>query len=336
MNKSAWLVLLSLSFVPINQRPSDAPIPLPHLEKPEMVVMNDDYMAVADGASIKLFDGSSFQFIRTIGRDGQGPGEFQDFASPQLLPDHILVSSTNKISHFTYGGELIKEIKHDLVASIVVEIKDKYVAFVVIRPEDQSEDFQLAYNLYDANKQKIRELHRGGWLLKKNRRRRLFEIFFYDTFGDRIVLAHRQGLVIEILDPDGNILHTIEPEFQPIPFANKDKEKVIQYWREERGYNRQEVEVLKKRTDFPKYYPPLLAGRVDDGKIYAVTYRQEEGRRECLVYNLKGHFIKRTWLPLAMAAPNFAGPFDIRGEIFYQLLYGEKGAVWELHRHALE
>ena len=298
--------------------------------------MNDDYMAVADGASIKLFDGSSFQFIRTIGRDGQGPGEFQDFASPQLLPDHILVSSTNKVSRFTYGGELIKEIKHDLVASYVVEIKDKYVAFVVIRPEDQSGDFQLAYNLYDANMQKIRELHRGEWLLKKNRRRGFFEIFFYETYGERIVLAHRQGFVVEILDPDGNILHTIEPEFRPIPFTTKDKEGVITYLREDRGYNREQVEWLENRTDFPGHYPPLLAGRVDEGKIYAITYRQEEGRRECLVYDLSGRFIKRTWLPLAMAAPNSAGPFAIRGETLYQLIYDDQDSIWKLHRHPID
>jgi hypothetical protein len=336
MNTTSWLLVLSLVCVQDYQRPFDAPIPLPHLEKPETIVLNDDYMAVVDGTSIKLFDGSTFQFIRTIGRDGQGPGEFQDFASPQLLPDHILISSTNKVSHFSYDGELIKEIKHDLVASTVLEIKDKYVAFIVIRPEDQSGDFQLAYNLYDSNMRKVRELHRGEWILKKNRRRGFFEIFFYDTCQDKIVMAHRQGFVIEILDAEGNVLHTIEPEFQPIPFTNTDKERVITYWREDRGYNREQVEWLEKRTDFPDHYPPLLTGRVDGGKIYAVTYRQEEGRRECLVYDLNGRYIKRTWLALVMAAPNFAGPFDIRGEIFYQLTYDEKGAVWELHRHAIE
>lgn len=336
MNKSAWLVLLSLTCIPINQRPLDAPIPLPHLEKPEMVVMNDDYMAVADGASIKLYDGSSFQFIRTIGRDGQGPGEFQGFANPQLLPDSILVSSTNKISYFAYSGELIKEKKHDLMASFVLEIKDKYVAFVIIRPEDRSEDFQLAYNLYDSNMRKIRELHRGEWFIKKNRRRGFFEIFFYDTSQGKIVMAHRAGFVIEILDAEGNILHTIEPEFQSIPFTNKDKEKVITYWREERGYNREQVESLEKRTDFPDYYPPLLAGRVASRKIYAFTYAQKERRHECLVYDLDGRFIKRTWVPLTMAAPNSAGPFAIRGETFYQLIYDDEDSIWKLHRYPID
>jgi hypothetical protein len=336
MNKASWLVLLSLICVPSYQRPFDAPLSIPGLEKPETIVLNDDYMAVGDGTSVKLFDGSTFQFIRTIGRDGQGPGEFQDFASPQLLPEHILVSSTNKVSHFTYGGELTKEIRHDLAASYVLEIKDKYVAFVVIRPEDQSDDFHLAYNLYDSNMRKIKELHRGEWILKKNRRRGFFEIFFYAICADRIVLAHRQGFVIEILDADGNVLHAIKPEFQPIPFTNKDKEKVITYWREDRGYNREQVEWLEKRTDFPDHYPPFLAGRVDGGKIYAVTYRQEEGRRECLVYDLNGRFIKRTWFPLAMAAPNFAGPFAIRGDTFYQFIYDDKDSVWKLHRNPID
>jgi hypothetical protein len=336
MDKISWLFFATLICSSGPEQAINRPIPLPGLEKPERIVMNDDYMAVADGTSVKLFDGSTFQFIRIIGREGQGPGEFQDFASPQLLPEHILVSSTNKVSHFTYGGELVKEIRHDLMASYVLEIKDKYVAFVIIRPEDQSEDFRLAYNLYDSNLRKIRELHRGEWFLKKNRRRGFFEIFFYETCGDKIVLAHRQGFVVEILDLDGNVLHTIKPQFQPIPFTKEDKEAVIKYWREERGFNQEQVESLERRTDFPDYYPPLLTGRVDGGKIYAVTYRQEKGWRECLVYDLNGQFIKRTWLPLIMAAPNFTSPFAIRDDTLYQLIYDEKDSIWKLHHHPIE
>ena len=335
MDIISWLFMAILICPPGPEQTTAHPIPLPDLEKPETMVMNDDYVAIGDGASVKLFDGQTFKLIRTIGREGQGPGEFQSFANPQLLPDSILVSSTNKICYFAYSGELIKEKRHDLMASHVLEIKDKYVAFVIIRPEDQSEDFQLAYNLYDSNMRKIRELHRGEWFIKKNRRRGFFEIFFYDTSQGKIVMAHRQGFVIEILDAEGNILHTIEPEFQSIPFTNKDKEKVIAYWREERGYNREQVESLEKRTDFPDYYPPLLAGRVADGKIYALTYAQKERRHECLVYDLDGRFIKRTWAPLAMAAPNSAGPFAIRGEIFYQLIYDDEDSIWKLHRQPI-
>jgi hypothetical protein len=336
MNKTSWLVCLSLICAPGLQQPASPPIPLFDLEKPDAIVMSDAYIAAADGTSVKLFDGRTFQFIRTIGREGQGPGEFQDFSNPQLLPEHILVSSTNKISYFTYGGELIKEKKHDLMASYVLAVKDRYVAFVILRPEDRSEDFQLAYNLYDSNFQKIKELHRGEWFIKKNRRRGFFEIFFYETCEDKIVLAHRRGFVIEVLDADGNVIHTIRPEFQPIPFTNKDKERVIKYWREERGYNREQLEFLEKRTDLPDHYPPLLTGRVDDGKIYAVTYRKEKEQRECLVYDLNGQFIKRTWLPLTMAAPNSAGPFAIRADTLYQLIYDEKDSVWKLHRHPID
>jgi len=336
MTKTLWLVFLSLICAPAFQRPVDQPVPLPNLEKPDAIVMNEAFAAVADGTSVKFFDGHTFQFIRTIGRVGQGPGEFQDFAYPQLLPEHVLISSTNKISYFTFAGELIEEKKHDLMVSYVLAIKDKYVAFAIIRPVDRSEDFQLAYNLYDSKFRKTRELHRGEWLIKKNRRRGFFEIFFYNTCKDKIVLAHRQGFVIEILDAYGNVIHTISPEFQPIPFTNKDKEKVIKYWREERGYNREQLESLEKRTDFPDHYPPLLTGRVDGGKIYAVTYRKEEGQQECLVYDLNGRFIKRTWLALTMAAPNSAGPFAIRGDTLYQLIYDEKDGTWKLHRHPID
>ena len=336
MNIISWLFIAILNCSPAPEQAITQAIPLPHLEKPETITMNDDYVTIGDATSVKIFDGSTFQFIRTIGREGQGPGEFQGFAYPQLLPGSILVSSTNKISYFSYSGELIKEKKHDVMASYVLEIKDKYVAFVIIRPEDRSADFQLAYNLYDSNMRKTRELHRGEWFIKKNRRRGFFEIFFYDTSQGKIVLAHRTGFVIEILDAEGNVLHTIEPEYQPIPFTNKDKEKVITYWREERGYNREQVESLEKRTDFPDYYPALLAGRVANGKIYAFTYRQKEGRRECLVYDLDGRLIKRTWVPLAMAAPNSAGPFAIRGDTLYQLIYDDKDNVWKLHLHSID
>ena len=72
--------------------------PLSNLTNPLTITMNNEDVFIEDGAAVKVFSRGDFEYINTIGRDGQGPGEFQDYATPQILSDKLMVSSSNKIT----------------------------------------------------------------------------------------------------------------------------------------------------------------------------------------------------------------------------------------------
>ena len=51
--------------------------------------LDDERIYIEDGLTIKLFNRIDYKFFKTIGGEGQGPGEFQGFATPQILSEHI-------------------------------------------------------------------------------------------------------------------------------------------------------------------------------------------------------------------------------------------------------
>jgi hypothetical protein len=301
-------------------------IPLSNLNVPVTIAMDDERIYIEDGPTIKLFNRIDCEFIKTIGREGQGPGEFQDIAIPQILSEKLLISSTNKISYFTLSGDFIKDKRHNILGTPVIAVNNNYVGHIWVFKEDY-----VAYTLYDSDFKPIKELHRGKALIHPNRRREFFEIHFYDTYKDKIVVAHREGFVIDIFDSDGKILHSINYKVKPVPFTNEDTKNVVKYWREERGYEQGQVDYLLERTDFPEYYPPIQTCRLADGRIYVITYTRKDGEYECLIFDMNGKFIKKAYFPLNMLAPNRASPFTINGENLYQLIFNYEAETWELH-----
>lgn len=298
---------------------------LSNLADPSTIVMDNKRIYIEDSACIKLFDGRDFQFIKTIGSEGQGPGEFQDTATPQILPECLYVSSTNKISYFSLTGDFINETKHTLFIANIKAISDKYVGYVWVFREDY-----IAYILYDSEFKPIKELHRGKALIHPDGRRDFFEIFFYDVYEDKIVVASREGFTIDIFDSNGSVIHSIETETELTPFKEEDHQRVLSYWRDT-GLNQEQRDILEKRTDFPDFYPSIQTCRLADGKIFVITYSRKGNKFECLIYDMNGKYIKRVYISLVMIAPNFASPFTISGNSVHQLIYDYEEERWELY-----
>lgn len=304
---------------------SEKIIPLTNLDTPSTIIMNNERIYIEDGPTIKLFSSTDYKYIKTIGREGQGPGEFQNFANPQILDEFVLVSSSNKISYFSLAGEFIEDKRHALFATLFRAIENKYVGYIWIFKEDY-----VAYILYDSDLKPIKELHRGKALIHPNRRRDFFEIHFYDTYKDKIVVAQREGFVIDIFDSNGNWLHSIKHKIKPVPFTNEDKKNAVKYWKDS-GLEQWQIDRLLERTDFPDYYPTIQTCRLADGKIYVITYAKKDEEYECLIFDVNGKFIKEAYLPLKMLAPNHASPFTIHGEKLFQLNFNDDTENWDLH-----
>lgn len=328
-NFGLTLVLICMAFLMSNSMlyPQNSTIiPLKELDNPQYLMANKDFLLIEDNQKVRMYAIKDYKLVKTIGRKGDGPGEFQDFAYPQILSDSIMISSAYKVAFFDFSGNLIKEQKTRIGNSMVKKIKNKYVS---VSPKREKDEFYLTYNLYDPDFSKEKVFYKGKWVFHKDRKRDLFEIYFFDVHDNKIIFAHREGFQIEVLDENGNKLHAINMDPPKIPFTDKDMRQIFEDM--EANYkDKVYVQALKQRAVKPEYYPDIRTCRAADGKIYVVTYLKENERSECLIFNLEGKQLKRTFIALRDTSPMNTPPFTIYNNHLYQLIENFHKEQWQL------
>jgi hypothetical protein len=301
-------------------------VDLNELENPGYLVASKDFFVIEDNQNVKLYSMKGFNLIKTIGRRGEGPGEFKSFAFPQILPDSIMISSPNKVSFFNFSGELLTEKKTKLSRYRIRKIGNKYIGDAVQRGKD---DFYLAYIIYDSEFSKIKEFYKGKWVRHKDGRRDLFEIYFFDVYDNKIIFAHRTGFNIEILNDKGDNLHKIKLNPPRIPFNDKDMDNILK----DMMINTKEknfVQYIKTKSIKPDYFPDIRKCLVANDKIYVLTYLKKNRQTECYIFNMKGQQLKRIFIPLRDTSPIVMPPFTITNGHLYQLIENEKKEQWQL------
>ena len=333
MSKKAAVILFLFFFtVLLIYSENKRVYPLEDLSQPYLLTVHNGYLYITDGVNgsdeivLKRFSLKDFKYNKTIGKTGPGPGEYTGFLFPAFLPDTIFISSSHKISYFDYDGKFIKERRYPKFGTLK-PVKDNYLSWKFERIENNP---QVCYDLLDSEFKLMKRLYCGNYIRRKNRKRDVFEISFYDTYKDKIVLAQREGFVIDIFNSDGSLINTIRQNYKPIPFTEKDKAAVINYWKITPPYN-SKVDYFKQISIFPKYYPPILTCKLSDDKIFVVTYAKNKDGNEILVFSLTGKYIGKRFLPIIMNSPSEVSPFTIHNNYLYQIVENYEKEVWELH-----
>lgn len=319
------LVLLGAAYLLTS--PDTSPVDLGELENPEFLVAAKDFLLIEDNHKLKMYALKDFKLIKTIGRKGEGPGEFKSFAMPQILTDSIMIFSSHKVGVYDLSGNLIKEKRTPLNKHYVRKIAGKYISYSILTRE--ADDFYIAYNIYDRELSKEKEYYRMKWMIHKDGTRDLFETFFFDVYDDKIIFAHGEGFRIDILDKNGKLLHSIELNPAKIPFSKSDMDVIINDLMENmrnKGY----AESIRKKAIQPDYFPAIRKCVVADGKIYVITYVKKGKLSECYIFDMAGKQLNRKFIPLRDRSPYLAPPFTIGNGNFYQLVENEEKEVWQL------
>lgn len=318
------LVLVGATY--LLSSPKMSLVDLEGLENPQYLVAAKNFILIEDNYKVKMYAMKDFKLIKTIGNKGEGPGEFKSFAFPQILPDSIMISSSNKVGFYDFSGNLIKEKKSPLTTYVIRKIADKYISDRILKEAD---DFYIAYNIYDHEFRKIKEYYRMKWALHKDGRKDLFEIYFFDVYNNKIIFAHGEGFRIDILDKNGELLHSIELNPAKITFSDSDMDFIIKDLMENMK-DKSYAQYIKNKTIQPEYYPAIRKCVVADGKIYVITYVKKDKLSECYIFDMSGKQLKRTFIPLRDTSPLMAPPFTISGGHLYQLVENEEKESWQL------
>ena len=256
---------------------------------------------------VKLFDQNG-KHIRTIGRIGQGPGEFNNPIFIYYPREELLVMEFDRLSFFSPEGKLLRVIpmKTEFLSRARCDSQGNIITTSsVLDPE----------NPYYVLKKFNSEISLIKEIIKVPIQRRPgiinpFSSNLYMTVDteDNIIFAYSKDYEVLVFNPDGDLTKKIIREYDPVEITDEEKEEAT------RGAP------PEIRFEFPKSHPPYQRFVHDEmGRLYVQSNEKGEGLNVYYhdVYNREGQYIVR--VPLKQY------PVIFQGGKLYSLEEGEDG-----------
>lgn len=292
------------------------------------------YAAESKENHIRVFDKKGV-YLRTVGRPGQGPGEF-------TFPRHVHVNLAGEIMVADDASRSVKVFSPDGSYLRQYLLKKFYPmemdyggggVFYIMDFSMEPPGFKL-FRL-DSRTDEPTELAHWAMPMPDPRRASIFDpiMSFAVMPDDRLLYGcPTEGYEIQIFSPQGRLEKKILKDWDPQPVTAKEKEAVLNE--------------LKKRSpsgqvdlEFPKSHPPYRVVKSDDsGRImvhvdseYAAEPSQET---ETLfdVFDNEGHYIARFHYPFKTLIEK---PMLWKGGKFYTIEQDEDGYLY-IVRYAVE
>ena len=275
---------------------------------------------------IKEFDKYG-KHLRTFGKKGPGPGEWQAPSRMHLTPDgKLAILDSGKIAFYSLQGECLSEIS------------TARWRFLQMRMDSHSQIY--ADNLAFDNKgvsQKLLKFDPGLNLLatvaenqsdiKLPRINIMTDRFVYDIIrGDQLAWAYTTRYEIQILNPEGKTVRKIIKDYEPIPITERDRREII---KERYG---EEGPPQSITLEFPTHFYPIFSIAGDDkGWFYVRTHEKDsKGNYFIDVFNHEGIYSARFSLPAADILS------AVRQDKLYSFVYENEEGIPQVKRYHLE
>lgn len=304
-------------------------IPLPGLQRPEAIQVDDQNIYISDGIRVKIFSRKDFKLKTTFGKKGEGPREFKGFILAYVQKDHVFVNSPNKVSYFSLKGEFIKEKKVTHIFGRFKPVAEKFVGYVYDR--EGNERVENIY-LFGPSFEKLKPLYKRVYFLTKQGGINLIEERppFFHIYKDRIYIDTVEGTIL-VFDSEGIPVDTIDCNIKRLPFTSTHKEGFADGLKNNPIY-KDYYQKNKHRFVYPEKFPPIRMFHVTDNKIYVMTNLEKDGKNQFIVFDLSGKELKRVRVPISSYSETMLPlHFDIRGGKFFNLVDNQDTEEWELH-----
>jgi hypothetical protein len=242
----------------------------------------DIYVLDYQANHIRKFDKEG-EYISTIGKSGQGPGELEAprslFCSDQ---GELVVGDINRVSYFTLDGEFLRSTayKGGMIVIRDMDSEGNFYAFDIVGAE----------NVYEVKKFDPEFNHIASFgtspLPNPNQNNPFFSLLRFGIIqGTRIVFGYaEEGYVLEIKDTSGNLIRKIEKKYTPLEPTQEDVEE----------QTADDPPEMKRKLSVPKYFPPFRTMMADDeGRIYVYTYERTPDREKSFfdIFDAEGKYI---------------------------------------------
>jgi len=264
--------------------------------------------------NIKVFDPEG-NFIRSIGKHGEGPGEFQRVGYLTFLPDGrllVLDFQARRTSLFDSTGNFVSSHQSTKNLSRIFLASDaSYFVQEIIREEGGGPSAQrkLTINEIDFSGKEVNAI--GGFKLPEFKILSVGDIkqgminphspqsiIAGDMGNQRLFHSFNDKYQIDVLDTKGKIFRKIERPYDPLPYTSEDKEKFLARYKR-RGDEWQRK--LARLIDFPSVKNVLSRLLADDnGNLWVQTLEMRaDGDTTYTLYDIfssDGTYDAKVWL----------------------------------------
>lgn len=286
----------------------------------DLGVDDEERMYVLDfqEAQIKVFDRKG-DYLRTIGKRGQGPGEIQ-------RPMNLVITSKGQIlvndrgarflHFFKLSGEYIRSISQARLPSFSrpkVDTQSNIVARYIIFPPGNVWTFIL--KKFDSELNELYTIFSYDYELSPQTQRYFIEDCFWGvTKDDNIIWGYSDKYEFKILDKTGRLIRKIIKDYAPVEITKEEKQNYIRDIYGEAGVP------PDIKVSWDKYHNAFRFLNVDDeGRIYVQTYEKTstESGYYYDVFNSEGKYIAK--MPLK------GQPLVLKKSKVYTIEEDEKG-----------
>ncbi len=228
------------------------------LDKPCQLALDRDnnlYVVEQREGRIEIFDPNG-HLVRTIGRRGAGPGEFEGSIRLDIREDLLVYCSQHmRLTSFSLRGRFV-ETRSAMVRFSGMSRDSQGNIYGTDSSRDSAGQIHYQVCRYDAKLENRRALAPPvkqpplGWY-------GIASPIFIVTRSDRIVYGFPESYEFLLFDREGALIMKVRKNHEPVPIPQEDREYVLK-----RGSNVFPSEV-------PRYFPPYAGIEADeDGRIF--------------------------------------------------------------------
>jgi hypothetical protein len=303
------------------------------------------YVVDSGAKNIKKFD-TQGKFLKTIGREGQGPGEFGGPYYSAFAKDRLIVwdSGNRRLCSFTSDGDFVKSVNIPYDEGWVRKLRGFHSGEIVVEMEknfrsEPDKPQECRINLYTSGLTFVKTIYKRELWRKKYIRTKeygtstLYFPFSADVQWDilpegRLFIGFSDTYTLDVYDQTGKKISFISHRDEPVNVSEKDKKDYFDSLAFYRGGERlKEVpDYITKYTEFPKHKPVYKNILPDSkGNIWVVLNRenQDEDGKVIDVFDRTGNFVSRVSLEGDAVFPDNRNAYIIHNRTFLLIKTGE-------------
>jgi len=290
--------------------------------------------------------GDEGNYLMTIGREGQGPGEFTRISSVFIDDeDSAYISDQRRIQIFNSAGEYQESITFDNgINEFFIDVDGNIITLIIQNDEEGSRKYLVKYTGDGKLIRKIDEFSDVQAVRSQDSSGRTVAFKAYHQYNywpyifpitDRIfIYAYPSEYAMTVMSNTGEVISRIEKDEPPLVISTAEKNFIVNSIEERASQmgRKPPRDVLLASCQFPPHRPFFQGIFVDNtGRIYvrkSHSVLDESDQVEFDIFSHEGTYMYKTFLPFS---PDFT-----RKDRLYDIFTSEETGEVKIKRYIIK